>query len=57
MTRYPSERLREAVAYLALHLHWSYAEVMRLDHAERQRWVAEVSRINQRRNQTGGGRQ
>jgi hypothetical protein len=55
MTRYPSERLREEVAYLALHLHWSYAEVMRLDHAERQRWVAEVSRINQRRNESGGG--
>jgi uncharacterized protein DUF6760 len=54
MTRYPSQRLREEVAYLAFHLHWSYHEVMRLDHAERQRWVAEVAHINQRLNEAGG---
>ena len=51
MTRYPSERLHEEVAYLAFHFHWSYREVMRLDHQERQRWVAEVARINQRLNE------
>ncbi len=51
MTRYPSERLHEEVAYLAYHFHWSHGEVMQLDHAERQRWVAEVARINQRLNE------
>ena len=56
MTRYPSDRLHEEVAYLAFHLHWSYAEVTRLDHAERQRWVAEVARINQRLDDAGGAR-
>jgi hypothetical protein len=56
MTRYPSDRLHEEVAYLAFHLHWSYGEVMRLDHSERQRWVAEVARINQRLNEAGGTR-
>jgi hypothetical protein len=54
MTRYPSDRLHEEVAYLAFHFHWSHQEVMRLDHGERQRWVAEVARINQRLNEAGG---
>jgi hypothetical protein len=54
MMRYPSDRLHEEVAYLAFHLHWSYWEVMQLDHRERQRWVAEAARINERLNQSGG---
>ena len=56
MIRYPSDRLHEEVAYVAFHLHWSYREVMQLDHFERQRWVAEVARINQRLNEAGGPR-
>ena len=56
MTRYPSDRLHEEVAYLAYYLHWSYGEVMRLDHRERQRWVAEAARINQRLHEGGGMR-
>jgi hypothetical protein len=51
MTRYPSDRLHEEVAYLAFHFHWSRQEVMQLSHQERQRWVAEVARINQRLNE------
>jgi len=54
MRRYPSDRLHEEVAYLAYHFHWPYREVMRLDHRERQRWVEEVARINQRLNEAGG---
>ena len=54
MTRYPSDRLHEEVAYLAFHFHWSHREVMRLDHQERQRWVAEAARINERLNEAGG---
>lgn len=46
--RYPSERLFEEVAYIAYHLHWPYDQIMRLDHRERQHWVAEVARINTR---------
>ena len=48
MMRYPSDRLHEEVAYLAYHVSWTYQEVMQLDHRERQRWVAEVARIDQR---------
>ena len=43
---YPSERLYEEVAYIARYLHWSYDQVMALDHHERQRWVAEIARAN-----------
>lgn len=49
---YPSERLFEEVAYIARYLHWSYDEVMALDHRERQRWVAEVARTNELLNET-----
>lgn len=55
MTRYPSDRLHEEVAYLAYHLSWTYQEVMQLDHRERGRWVTEVARLNQRMAQQGTG--
>jgi len=56
MTRYPLDRLHEEVAYVAFHFHWPYREVMQLDHRERQRWVAEIARINQRLNEQTGVR-
>lgn len=40
------DRLYEEVAYLAYHLHWPYEQLMALDHVERRRWLAQVSRIN-----------
>jgi hypothetical protein len=55
MTRYPTDRLHEEVAYLAFHFHWDHREIMQLDHRERQRWVTEVARINQRLNDHGDG--
>ncbi len=48
MTRYPSERLAEEVASIAHYFHWSYDEIMSMDHHERQRWVEEAARFNQR---------
>jgi hypothetical protein len=48
---YPSERLFEEVAYVSYYLHWPYREVMGMDHRERQRWVAEIARINERINE------
>jgi hypothetical protein len=43
---YPLERLYEEVAFLAYHFHWPHDEIVALEHADRRRWVAEVSRIN-----------
>jgi hypothetical protein len=48
MTRYPADRLHEEVAYVAFHFHWQYRDIMQLDHRERQRWVGEIARINER---------
>lgn len=45
---YPSDRLHEEVAYIAYHFNWPMDQIMRLDHKQRQRWVAEVARINER---------
>lgn len=50
MTGYPSDRLFEEVAYLAYHFHWPYDQVMGMEHHERQQWVREVAKINQRLN-------
>ncbi|WP_338113689.1 DUF6760 family protein [Thiococcus pfennigii] len=35
---------------MAYHFHWSQAEVMGLEHAERRVWVAEISAINREMN-------
>ncbi len=51
MIRYPSERLFEEVAYIAYHFHWPYQQVLELDHRERQRWVREIARMNERLNE------
>jgi hypothetical protein len=47
---YPRDRLFEEVAFLAYHFHWSHDEVMALEHADRRRWVGEISAINERMN-------
>lgn len=57
MIGYPSDRLREEVAYLAWHFHWPYAAIMEMDHRERGSWVEEIVRIQERlvANGTHGG--
>jgi hypothetical protein len=52
MMGYPSEALYEEVAFIAYYLHWPHEQIMSLEHGDRRRWVAEVSRINQQVNQT-----
>ena len=50
MIGYPLDQLREEVAFIAYHFHWSHAEIMALEHADRRHWVAEVSALNRRMN-------
>lgn len=45
---YPSDQLYEEVAFIAFHFHWSQEEILNLEHKARQRWVGEISKINQR---------
>jgi len=45
MKQYPIDRIYEEVAYIAYYFHWSYSELMQMDHHERQRWCQEISKI------------
>jgi hypothetical protein len=51
MTGYPLNSLFEEVAYLSYYFHWPYEQIMGLEHRERQRWIAELAKINQELNQ------
>ena len=48
---YPLDQLRQEVAYIAFHLHWSIESIMGMEHEERCSWVAEVARIVRAMNQ------
>jgi hypothetical protein len=47
---YPLAALYEEVAFIAFHFHWPLTDVLALEHAERRRWVEEISTINRRVN-------
>jgi len=47
---YPPDQLLGEVAFIAYHFHWSQAEILELEHADRRHWVAEISDINRRTN-------
>ena len=49
---YPQERLYEEMAYLAYHLHWPQDQLLDMEHPERLLWIGEVSKINQRLNES-----
>ncbi|WP_408468219.1 DUF6760 family protein [Paraburkholderia graminis] len=42
--------LYEEMAFIAMHFHWSHAELMLLEHRERRRWCTEISTVNRTRN-------
>jgi hypothetical protein len=45
---YPIDRVREEIAFIAYHLHWSLKEILNLPHRERVEWVGQVSQINKK---------
>lgn len=45
---YPLDRMYEEVAYIAYYFHWPMGQVLEMEHGERQRWVAEIAKINRR---------
>lgn len=51
---YPLDRLFEEVAFIAYHFHWPLAEIVNLEHADRQRFIEETSAINRRMNDEPG---
>jgi hypothetical protein len=46
MMTYPQDRLYQEMAYIAYHFHWPSAEILQMEHRERQRWVDEIAAIN-----------
>lgn len=48
---YPLTQLYGEVAFIAYHFHWPLDQVMSLEHADRRRWVEEISSINRRMNE------
>lgn len=47
---YPLKSLYEEVAFVAYHFHWPVETILSLEHGDRQRWVQEISAINERIN-------
>ena len=52
---YPLPALYREVAFVAYHFHWAPESVLTLEHAERRRWVDEISAINERANNEANG--
>jgi hypothetical protein len=40
--------LYEEVAFISYYFHWPLWDILFLEHADRRRWVDEISAINQR---------
>jgi hypothetical protein len=51
---YPLDALHEEVAFIAYHFHWPPQAILEWEHADRRRWVKEISAINQRINESTG---
>ena len=47
---YPLETLYGEVAFVAYHFHWPQESIVNLEHADRLRWIKEISAINERKN-------
>lgn len=48
------DRIYEEIAFIAYHFHWSYREILEMDHRERRKWCEEISKINRRLNESRG---
>jgi hypothetical protein len=45
---YATDQLFEEVAYVAWHFHWSFEELLDLEHGVRRRLVDEIDQLNRR---------
>ena len=52
MVGYPVDQLTEEVAFIAYHFHWNHDQIMDLEHRDRRNWVAQISQLNQRMNES-----
>ena len=47
---YATDQLFEEIAYVAYHFHWSFGEILDLEHPTRRRIVGEIDAIRRRLN-------
>jgi hypothetical protein len=45
---YPLDWVYQEVATLSMRVHWTYEDVLNLDHAERRRWIEEIVKLERR---------
>lgn len=45
---YPSDQVRDEVAFIAYHFHWALQDILDLPHPERIAWVGQISKINEK---------
>lgn len=45
---YAADRLWEETAYVAYYLHWSFEDILDLEHPVRERVIVEIGRINEK---------
>lgn len=48
MKRYPETALWDEIAYLAYHLHWSFDDLLDLEHRHRTRLISRVRELDRR---------
>lgn len=49
---YPLDKLYEEVAFIAYHFHWTFEDILNLEHGDRQRFIDEISVINRKMNES-----
>ena len=48
LKKYPEDKLHEEIAFIAYYFHWSYSDILNMEHAERKRWCNEITKINKK---------
>ena len=48
LKKYPEDKLYEEIAFIAYYFHWSYSDILDMEHAERKRWCNEITKINKK---------
>jgi hypothetical protein len=41
---YPLDQMREEVACIAMHFHWSLESLLEMEHGDRRQWVGVIGR-------------
>ncbi|MDX3646170.1 hypothetical protein P1P70_43705, partial [Streptomyces sp. MB09-02B] len=42
---YATDRLHEEIAYVAFHFHWSFEEILDLEHHDRRRYTEQIASL------------